>query len=339
MSRLRDAYDALLADLDGVVYVGPDAVPDAIEALTDARLAGLKVAYLTNNAGRPAGDVAVHLRELGLELTDDDVVTSAQVAARMVADRCGPGTRVLAVGGPGVAASLRAAGLIPVESATDEPAAVVQGYGPGVGWSDLAEATFAIRAGALWVATNTDLTIPTARGIAPGNGTLVAAVRAAVDVDPIVAGKPRREAVDYAAQRLEVHRPLVLGDRLDTDIEGGRAAGMDTVLVLTGVHDLADACDAPPHQRPTYVLRTLAELERPVPRSDVSGERGVCGDAEVVADGSRVRVAVHGSDPLDTARAALALVWSRRDAGHDVSTPTSLFDTGRLGSVPDGPGR
>ncbi len=337
--RLRDAYDAFLADLDGVVYVGPDPVPDAIEALTGARGAGLQVAYLTNNAGRPAADVAAHLRRLGLELADDTVVTSAQVAAQMVVDRLGAGTRVLAVGGPGVAASLSATGLVPVLSATDEPEAVVQGYGAAVGWADLAEAAFAVNAGALWVATNTDLTIPTPRGIAPGNGTLVAAVRAAVGVDPLVAGKPRAEAVRYAAERLGARHPLVLGDRLDTDIEGGRAAGMDTVLVLTGVHGLADAAEAPPHQRPTYVVRTLADLAGAVHLAEVTGGRAVCGDAELELDGSEIRVRRQAPDPLDTARAALALLWAARDAGREVTTPDALLTDVRLGSVPGRSGR
>lgn len=336
---LREQYDALLADLDGVVYVDREPVPDAIEALVSARRAGIAVAYLTNNASRPARDVADHLRELGLELTDDDVVTSAQVAARMVLDRCGRGARVLAVGGPGVGESLKAAGLVPVYSAGDGAVAVVQGYGPGVGWAELAEATFAVRAGALWVATNTDLTIPTARGIAPGNGTLVAAVSTALGRDPLVAGKPRAEPLLHAAEKLGARRPLVLGDRLDTDIEGGLAAGMDTALVLTGVHGLLDAADAPPSRRPSVVIRTLRGLGEPVVQASSAGDRGICGDAVVELDGGLVQVRNPAADVLDTARAALAMVWAARDAGRPVMLPIDLLTDPRLESVPGRSGR
>ena len=131
----------------------------------------------------------------------------------------------------------------------------------------------------------------------------------------------------------------MLGDRLDTDIEGGRAAGMDTVLVLTGVHGLGDAADAPPPRRPTFIVRTLRALEEPVPQAVAKGLRAVCGAAVVELVGGLVQVHSPAEDPLDTARAALAVVWAARDAGHQVTLPTELFTDPRLDSVPDRPGR
>lgn len=306
---LRDGYDGLLADLDGVVYVGPSAVPAAVPALTEARAAGLAVGYVTNNANRPPEVVSAQLRDLGLSLDDHDVVTSAQIAAALVRERFGAGARVLAVGGPGVRLALQAEGLEAVQSAESAPVAVVQGYGPDVGWRDLAEAAFAIHGGAHWVATNTDLTIPQPRGIAPGNGTLVAAVQQAVGVAPQVAGKPQAVAFSAAATRLGCARPLVLGDRLDTDIEGANAAGMDSLFVLTGVHGYPELAAAPAHQRPTHIAADLAALSEPVATTVLDAGAAVSGATRLeVVDGRITRRS--GTDPVEAIRAALALVWA-----------------------------
>ncbi len=317
-ATLLEGYDGLLLDLDGVVYVGAAAVPRAVLSLRSAAGA-VEIAFVTNNASRPAAEVAEHLRELGLELTEDQVVTSAQVAARMVRRRCGEGARVIAVGGPGVSLALRAEGLVPVASADDRPDAVVQGYGPQVSWTDLAEATHAVRAGAWWVATNRDLTIPTARGVAPGNGTLVQAVRAAVDVEPTVAGKPEPVAFTESAAAVGTSRPLVVGDRIDTDIEGAVAAGMDSLLVLTGVHGLGDLVALTATSRPTHVAADLDGLHRPALRVVIEGDLARCG-----ADAARLQLGtvevddVH--DPVAAAWAALALLWAGLDAG----TPAAI---------------
>jgi len=254
-------HDVLLLDLDGVVYVGPDPVPHAVAALTGAHARGLRTAFVTNNAARPAAEVAEHLRSFGLEVAAADVVTSAQAAAREVARLLGPGARVLAVGGPGVGVALEDEGLVPVGSADDAPAAVVMGFGPEVGWGRLAEAAYAVGSGALLVATNLDTSIPTPRGIAPGNGTLVAAVAAATGHDPdVVAGKPWPPLLLASIERTGATHPLVVGDRLDTDIEAGHRAGIDTLLVLTGVCGVDELLDADPARRPTYVAADLRAL-------------------------------------------------------------------------------
>ena len=148
-----EVYDVALLDLDGVVYVGPDAVPGVPEALSAARDAGMRLGFVTNNAARTPGDVAEHLTALGVPAATDDVITSSQAAATVVAGLLGEGARVLPVGGPGVAAALTAAGLDVVDRAEDEPAAVVQGYGREVGWLQLAEAIVATCRAPLRIAT------------------------------------------------------------------------------------------------------------------------------------------------------------------------------------------
>ena len=173
---LCEAHDLVMLDLDGVVYVGADAVPGASDALELCVSHGARIAYLTNNAARPAGEVAQHLRDLGMPVHDDgEVVTSAQAVARMIAADLPSGSRVLVVGGPGLREPLEAAGLVCVDSAEDDPAAVVQGFHRDIGWRHLAEAAYAVAAGLPYYASNLDLSIPTPRGTAPGNGTLVRA--------------------------------------------------------------------------------------------------------------------------------------------------------------------
>ena len=262
---LLAAYAALVCDLDGVVYRGPDPVEGAIEALSAATV---PVLYATNNASRPAETVAGHLRELGLECTPGQVATSSEAAAWLLSDRLAPGAEVMVVGGIGARLALEAAGFTPVTPASrrageSHPVAVLQGYGADVTASELSEAAYAVQDGALWVATNTDATLPTDRGVAPGNGSLVAAVARAVGRGPdLVAGKPEAPLYLLCARRLglAVTSVLAIGDRLDTDIEGAVAAGADSLLVLTGVDDLDAVLAAPPHRRPTWVAPDLGFL-------------------------------------------------------------------------------
>ena len=255
-----DSYDAVLFDLDGVIYLGPVAVPGAAEGIAALHDRGTKIGFVTNNAARPPVAVADHLVELGIPATAADVVTSAQAAAHLLINRYGPGARILAVGGEGVTVALSEVGLVPVHSADDNPVAVMQGYGFDLRWEELNEAAIAIHHGAHWVATNIDPTRPTDRGLVPGNGAAVAAVQLAVQTEPEVAGKPYRPLLDDTVSRLSAHHPLFVGDRLDTDIAGAHRAGMDSLLVLTGVSSRADVDAAPADQRPTYVAPDLSGL-------------------------------------------------------------------------------
>lgn len=325
-AALIEDFDAILSDLDGVVYAGPAAIPGAVEALSELAGRGVGLAYVTNNASRSPEQVAEHLRDLGAPATADQVVTSPQAAARLLAERLAPGSRVLITGSKALAAEVSAAGLEPVWNATDAPQAVVQGFDPGLGWKDLAEASYAVATGILWVATNTDLSIPQARGIAPGNGTLVAAVQAATGVQPVVAGKPEVPLFHAAAARLASSRPAVVGDRLDTDILGGNRAGCATILVLTGVNTARDALNALTLERPTHLIPDLGALYRPYP--ETVNDDGVwrVGEAAAVVEGDRV-VVTAVEDSLDGWRAACAAWWSAVPATETATSPTVVWQS------------
>src|SRR4029077_15061093 len=172
-----------------------------------------------------------------------------------------PGAAVLVVGTDSLAAEIRKVGLRPVRQWSDGPVAVVQGHSPQTGWPDLAEAALAIRSGALWVAANVDRTLPSERGLLPGNGSMVAALRTATDHEPQVAGKPEPTLLNDALSRGQFDNPLVVGDRLDTDIAGANAAELPSLLVLTGVSTAADMVFAIPEERPNYVAPDLRSLD------------------------------------------------------------------------------
>ena len=261
-----DGVDLVLADLDGVIYKGADAIPHAIEGMN---LAGetARLGYITNNASRTASSVAEHLSSLGLTVGAEDVVTSPQAAVVLLAAEVPAGSTVLIVGGAGLIEEVEKAGFVPTFSAEDSPAAVIQGFSPEVGWVHLAEATFALHTGIPWVATNTDWTIPVARGTAPGNGTLVSAVHTAVGRLPIVAGKPEAAIFEVAVKRFGASTPLFIGDRLDTDILGSNRAGIESALVLTGIDQAKQVLAADANSRPRYILGDLRELHEPYPET------------------------------------------------------------------------
>jgi HAD superfamily hydrolase (TIGR01450 family) len=319
---LVDSYAALVCDLDGVVYRGHLAVPHAVEAL---RACAVPVLYATNNASRTPADVATHLRDLGLvDVEDAQVVTSAQAGARHLAEQLPRGAQVLAVGGEGVFEALRHEGLValsPLEArAQSSPhcRAVLQGYGADVTAADLAEAAYAVQAGALWVATNADGTLPTDRGIAPGNGTLVAAVARAAGRDPVVVGKPHAPLYLLCAEVAhgDPASILAVGDRLDTDIAGAVEAGMDSVLVLTGVDSATSLAAAPPTMRPTYVLADLRGLYAayaPV-TSGGDGWWECAGHRRRIVDGAW-QVEGDDAEAVEVLRAAVAAVHARLDRG------------------------
>lgn len=268
---LAEVYDAALLDLDGVVYLGGSGVPGAAEALAKAAAAGMRLAFVTNNASRTPAAIAARLSELGVAATARDVVTSAQAAARLLAERLPAGAPVLVVGGMGLRAALRERGLRPVSVAAERPAAVVQGYAPDISYSLLAEGGLAVAAGAWFVASNGDLTLPTARGRQPGNGALTQVIAAATGQQPVVAGKPEPPLHAEAVARTGARRPLVVGDRLDTDIESAVRAGADSLLVLTGVTRPADVVLAPPSRRPVFLAGGLTGLLEPHPAAERAG--------------------------------------------------------------------
>jgi glycerol 3-phosphatase-2 len=342
-----EVYDVALLDLDGVVYVGPDAVPGVPEALAMARRAGMRLGFVTNNAARTPAQVAAHLTALHVPADERDVITSSQAAATVVSELLEPGARVLAVGGPGVADALTAAGLHVVDRAEDEPVAVVQGYGRDVGWPQLAEAVVAVRNGARHVATNLDATIPSPRGPLPGNGAMVGIVSAITGQEPLVTGKPDPAMHAESVRRTGARRPLVVGDRLDTDIEGARRAGAASLLVLTGVTDPRTLLAARPDHRPDLLSADAGGLLAAHPAVVADGPGRRCGRWRVgPAEGDDVLIleAVtrdEDGDGLDGLRALCVAHWARHS---DDGAPARVVAAGeqaaaaldRWGLVPDG---
>ncbi|MFF1356865.1 HAD hydrolase-like protein [Streptomyces sp. NPDC058297] len=312
---LNEAYDTALLDLDGVVYAGGDAIAHAPESLAVARRAGMGLAYVTNNALRTPDAVAEHLTELGIPTDAADVITSAQAVARLISEQVPDGSRVLVIGGEGLRVALRERGLEPVDSADDEPVAVVQGYGgPDMAWGRFAEACYAIARGVPWFASNTDLTIPSARGIAPGNGAAVEVVRIATGAQPQVAGKPLPPMHRETILRTGAERPLVIGDRLDTDIEGAFNGEVDSLLVLTGVTDGAQLLAAPPQHRPTYVDVDLRGLLTGQPDVVAQGNGFACGGWVATAGDEHLELEGEG-EAIDGLRALCAAAWTTAGDG------------------------
>lgn len=306
---LSEAYDAALLDLDGVLYIGGTPIRGAAEALADAAGRGIRRAYVTNNASRSPSAIAAQLTGMGVPAAASDVVTSAQAAAHLLADRLPAGAPVLVVGGTGLRLALHARGLRPVSAAAEKPLAVVQGYAPGISYGLFAEAMLALNAGALYVATNADPTLPAPRGLQPGNGSLVQVLVNATGIKPIVAGKPEPPLHKESVERVGARRPLVVGDRLDTDIEGAVRGGTDSLLVLTGVTRPSDLLLAGPQERPSYVASDLAGLNTTHPVVEAEGTGFRCGGWTVAPGGGWLTVAGKGRW-IDGLRALAVAAWS-----------------------------
>jgi HAD superfamily hydrolase (TIGR01450 family) len=321
--------DVVLADLDGVIYRGPAAIPYAVESI-NALHSSIRVGYITNNASRSDVTVAEHLSSLGLRVAPSDVVTSPQAAVRLLSGLIPAGSTVLVVGGDGLTTEVEKGGFRVTRSAEDAPAAVIQGFAPEVGWTQLAEAAFALQgagSGIPWVATNTDWTIPQARGIAPGNGTLVSAVHTAIGRLPIVAGKPEVAIFEEAMARFGAREALVIGDRLDTDILGARRAHLRSALVLTGIDQAKQVLAASPEERPDFILEDLRGLQNPYPATTVSERAGAVittvGGASVRLAGGALTV-VKG-DGIDLLRAGAAAIWNSGLAIYAIDVPAELY--------------
>lgn len=326
-----DGVDVLLADLDGVVYAGAHAIPHAIDSLNLAA-ESIRVGYITNNASRTDASVATHLSELGLTVAPHEVVTSPQAAVRLLGDHVPAGSTILVVGGEGLVSELVKAGYTVTRSADDDPAAVLQGFAPDVGWKHLAEAAYALHpredgVEIPWIATNTDWTIPQARGIAPGNGTLVSAVHTAVGRLATVAGKPETPIFVEATGRFDASKPLFIGDRLDTDILGANRAGIDSVLVLTGIDKAKHVLAADKFSRPTFILEDLRQLHEPYPATRMSrnGSEATVGGSVVRIEGNDVVIVRDGDTAIDLLRAACAAIWASGRAIYGFNVPERLY--------------
>jgi glycerol-1-phosphatase len=300
VSTLVQDHDCLLLDLDGTVFRGHEPTPGAVETLA---VVPSRVLFVTNNASRGPAEVAQHLCAMGFTAKPDDIVTSAQSAARLLHEQLRPGSAVLIVGTDSLAAEVRKVGLKPVRQWSDGPVAVVQGHSPQTGWADLAEAALAIRGGALWVAANVDRTLPSERGLLPGNGAMVAALRAATDNEPQVAGKPEPTLLMDALARGKFRTPLVVGDRLDTDIAGANAAGLPSLHVLCGVSTAADTVRAAVGQRPNYIAEDLRALD---------------------AHADSLRIGPHPAWYVDVGPSAVTVQSTGRDSGDPLSVVRAI---------------
>ncbi|MDH6247787.1 HAD-IIA family hydrolase [Mycobacterium sp. OTB74] len=306
MTTLAQQHDCLLLDLDGTVFRGHEATEGAVETLAGIESRKL---YVTNNASRTPAEVAEHLVALGFSASADDVVTSSQSAARLLAEQLTFGAKVLVIGTEALAAEVTNVGLVPVRTFDEGPVAVVQGHSTQTGWADLAEAALAIRAGGLWVAANVDKTLPSERGLLPGNGSMVIALRTATDCEPQVAGKPHPTLMNDALARGQFSSPLVVGDRMDTDISGARAAGLPSLMVLTGVNSAVDVVHAVAQERPDYLAADLRSLDCPADVLRVGPQpawqvRVADAVATVYATGEA------DDEPLSVVRATASAVWS-----------------------------
>lgn len=311
---LVSLYDLVMLDLDGVVYVGAEAVPGAPEHLARARGEGAHLAFITNNASRTPDAVARKLVGVGVEARPEDVVTSAQAAARVLRDRYGPGARVACLGAAGLLEALRGEELEPTSVEDPDAVAIVTGYAPEAVWRDIMRAAVRVRDGLPWLASNADLSLPTPFGTAPGHGVLVRLIEQFADVTAEVAGKPERPLLDETVRRVGGRRPLMVGDRLDTDIAGGRRSAIDSLLVLTGVTDLEAYVAAGVEERPDFVARDLAGLFEVHPAPIESRQGWACGGWQARMDGDRLVVSGAG-DPGDWWRAVGPAAWRARDSG------------------------
>jgi len=325
-NKIWGEHDLLLADLDGVVYEGTVAIKNAVETLNTVTANGIPVGYVTNNSSRKPETIVQQLFDLGLQAKPEDIISSGQTAVELLQTKLSPGAKVLVVGGEGLRARVSSGGFEIVLSSDDKPAAVVQGFAPDVSWKDLAEASYSIQNGAIWVATNNDWTLPQEKGLAPGNGTLVGAVHTAVGQLPIVAGKPEPAIFQTALNLYKPQSPLFVGDRMDTDILGANRAGIKSVLVLTGVSTRKDVLAAKPEERPSYIIAGLHELLGQYQEPKQTKRGWSCGKASVELLGDKVLVTEGDPQSIEALRAACMVIWNSGKHIHFLNVQSELYE-------------
>ncbi|MBT1182260.1 HAD family hydrolase [Bifidobacterium sp. CP2] len=329
---IAEAYQLALLDLDGVVYRGKNPVEYAADSIRAAERAGMTIEYTTNNSSRFQHVVADQLKGFGLDVEPWQVITSSVVAARMVAKALPAGSTVLVIGAEHLREEVTRAGLVITDDPQDRPQAVIQGWYPEMTWQMMANAAFAVEAGATYFVTNRDLTIPRELGIAPGCGSMIRAVIAATGVEPVAsAGKPESYMYDEARELnatggqalVPKERSLAVGDRLDTDIEAGNRGGYDSLAVLTGVTNPRELMLAPAHLRPTYIAPDLRAFGETMPEPhDLGDGRWECAGRHATFDAATRTLAVDDATSVDALRAAVCAAWQAADAGTDMDGAT-----------------
>ena len=309
---LVEEFELALLDLDGVCYSGADPVVHATDSVMAAKGQGLRTCFVTNNASRTPAQVVAKLAGFGIEADEQQIYTAAMDAVALLAEHVPAPATVLVVGGAGVEQALTEAGYTTTRSALDNPAAVVQGYD-------------AITNGALHVATNLDSTLPTERGFALGNGSLVAAVVHATERQPLAAGKPFAGIYTRAIARSGGGKAIAVGDRLNTDHAGARQSSLPSLHVLTGVASARDVLLAPPQYRPTFLHTDLRGLLEPQPQPQRTAAGWQVGDAVAKVENGAVTLSFDGKNvelggqsvtlSLNAYRAAAVAAWDLADQG------------------------
>lgn len=315
-------YDAILLDLDGVIYRGKEPIPGATHALQTWHNTGTPYAFITNNAARDVEEIAQTIASFDIHCTPQHVRTSAQAAAEKLAHDIDTNSAVLVLGSEFLRSCVASHGFSVITPdnrdwlTQNTPAAVVQGFGPSTTWTDISWAITAVRNGAQYRPTNPDKAIPTGRGIMPGNGTFVDIVATFSGATPVYAGKPEPTMLTQTIDAMGASNPLMVGDQLETDIEAAVAAGIDSALTLTGVTSIDAALRAPQHQRPTRIVSGLPDLLEELPVAEVGPTEARCGSASVRVEAG---VVARDGDPLLAANAALAYMHAH-NTGLDAGT-------------------
>lgn len=325
-AKVFDSYSTVFLDLDGVIYEGANAIAGAVESVSQLSKSGVPVGYITNNSSRSPETIAQQLRGLGVSVEPAQIISSAQSGVELLQSLAPAGAKVLVVGGPGLRERVAAAGYTIVSDSSENPTAVIQGFAPDVAWHHLAEASYAVAAGASWVATNGDWTIPREKGLAPGNGTLVSAVHTAVGKLPVFAGKPEPAIFQTALREFETDSAIYVGDRLDTDVTGANRAGLGSALVMTGVTTRKELLAAKKEAQPKYILKDLTELLKPY-RLPVKTKRGYkLGDCEVELLNDSVVVTFGDPKSLDALKAAALTIWDSDKPIHTLTVESALYE-------------
>jgi len=325
-NKIWNKYDLLLADLDGVIYEGTNAIQNAVETISQLVSKEIQIGYVTNNSSRKPETIVEQLLSLGIDCMPESIISSGQTAVELLQTKIEAGAKVLVVGGEGLRARVAAGGFELVESSDEKPKAVIQGFSPDVSWRDLAEASYSIQNGAVWVATNNDWTLPQERGLAPGNGTLVGAVHTAVGQLPIVAGKPEPAIFMTALNHFPNENAVFVGDRLDTDILGANRAGIDSALVLTGVSSRKDVLAAAIDERPQYIIETLKDLVATYQEPVQTKHGWSCGKASVELLGDKVLVTDGDPYSIEALRAACYVIWNSGKHIHFLNVQSTLYE-------------
>ncbi len=325
-AKIWDHFDVLLADLDGVIYEGKNAIAGAPQALSQLAEMGIPIGFVTNNSSRTSEAIVEQLSGFGVVAEPADVIGSGKIGVDLLASLIEPGSKVLVVGGAGLRERVVQGGFQLVSSSDDQPAGVIQGFAPDVSWRDLAEAAFSIQAGAKWVATNSDWTLPQEKGLAPGNGTLVSAVHTAVGQLPLVAGKPEPAIFQAAVDHFDAKSPLFVGDRIDTDITGANRAGIPSALVMTGVSTRKEVLGVKPEGRPAFILESLMELVQgyEAPRAVAGGFE--CLDARIELRNNVMKLVSGKPKGIGALRAACAAIYSSPVPIYGLNIPAELYE-------------